>query len=74
MVGNPIFRKTNIQETENCIKVIENTITALQNKSDIIDTDLTKEKKWSYEEALVMSYNNTRNESKKLLTTMPISN
>jgi len=51
-----------IQETENCIKVIENTITALQNKSDIIDTDLTKEKKWSYEEALVMSYNNTRNE------------
>ncbi len=51
-----------IQETEKCIEVIENTIKALHNKSELIVYTLKPDNRWSYEEALVMSYNNFRNQ------------
>lgn len=50
-----------IQETDKCIEVIENTITSIQKKSTIIEHQLKTEIRWTYEEALVMAYNNERN-------------
>tara|TARA_R110002012_G_scaffold319996_1_gene542059 strand:+ start:1224 stop:2597 length:1374 start_codon:yes stop_codon:yes gene_type:complete len=51
-----------IQESEKCVEVIENTIIALHKKSELINYTLKQDNRWSYEEALVMSYNNVRNE------------
>ncbi|WP_304144639.1 hypothetical protein [Mesoflavibacter zeaxanthinifaciens] len=51
-----------IQQTEKCLEVIENTILALHKKSEEIKYTLKQDNRWTYEEALVMSYNNIRNE------------
>ena len=56
------FTENQIKKYSNeCIELIDNTVNAIINKSDLIDHNVPLESKWNYEEALVMSYNNTRN-------------
>ena len=50
-----------LQDTEKCIEVIENTIKAIHNKSELIVYTLKPDNRWSYEEALIMANNNARN-------------
>lgn len=49
-----------IKHSNECIELIDNVIIALQNKSELIDHNVPLELRWSYEEALVMSFNNVR--------------
>tara|TARA_R110002072_G_scaffold300962_2_gene479317 strand:+ start:1917 stop:3296 length:1380 start_codon:yes stop_codon:yes gene_type:complete len=48
------------QEPEKCIKLIKNLIEALRNKTEIREFELSKDKKWTLEEALVSAKNNSR--------------
>lgn len=51
-----------IQQTKKCIDLIDNVLSSIRDKVDIKRLDIEKDKKWTYEEALVMSHKNARNE------------
>lgn len=51
-----------IRYTQECIDLIEEVLSSIRNKAEIKTLDLERDKKWTYEEALVMSHENARNE------------
>ena len=50
-----------VQQPELCIELIKSFLSAIHNKSENYEINLKKDKRWNYEEALVMSYNDSRN-------------
>lgn len=52
-----------LQETHECVSLIEEVVQCIHNKSlEFPKNTVSIDKRWTYEEALVMSYNNTRNQ------------
>lgn len=51
-----------IKETDNCVSLIEEIVNSIHKKSLNFSTDIVNpDKRWTYEEALVMIHNNIRN-------------
>lgn len=47
-------------QPDECVELIKSFITSIQNKSLNLDHNVRRVPKWTYEEALVMAYNNNR--------------
>lgn len=50
-----------IENSEECISLIQNVVDAVKNKQNYFEHNVPLQKKWSYEEALIMSNNAFRN-------------
>lgn len=50
-----------VENSEECISLIQNVLNAINNKQIYFEHKVPLEKKWSYEEALIMSSNGFRN-------------
>jgi hypothetical protein len=50
-----------IENKDECIELIQNVLFAIRNKKSTFQNNVPRSKKWSYEEALIMSNSNYRN-------------